>query len=366
MTVTLKLNAYRIFYMIFYIFFLFLLVLSFLFEDVRVVVKKRSYNIVVLILIVVAGGRYCSGADYESYKQIFESLDTYNLIGLIEPFFGFLMLICKLLIYDYNFFLVIIAVVSILLKVTFINKYSPYSFYSLCVYFAGLYLVQDMGQIRQGLAIGICWFAFIELANEKKMQYASLILLATFIHFSAFICFILYFLRNFSLTVHRCLAAFILCIACSSVVGNLLANLDVGNSFLQYKFNSYIDNDVYGNAIGLNWGIFLHIFILLAFIHFYDKIRLHKNIKRVLVNAYFIGNCIYFLCMKNEILAGRLSLYFFSIEIMLIPMLLNCMFSKRSKKYALLMYSFILLYFLYNQVTSVDNNLSSYKNIFFI
>lgn len=347
--------------MIFYILFFLILGLSFL----HCYCNRRftlAYSFIVLTLIFLAGFRYECGADFDSYKEIYNDVNENNYLSICEPVFGILNYGIKSF-FSFPVFLLVIASLSLCLKSKVILKYSCCPFYSLLLYFMSVFLTQDMGQIRQGLAVSVCWCAFPFLAERKMRKYILLVVLASLIHFSAFICLLVFFFRNLKLTYINTIITFVVCICMGQFVYSLLGNIDILGSFLQFKLHSYWGNDEYGSAIGLNWGIVLHLIVMFLLLRYYDILKLDDEIKKIFVISYFIGNCVYFLCMQIEIMAGRLSLYYISLDIILIPIIVYSVFNNRSRFCVLALHAILLYYLFASNLNLPDNNLIPYKNI---
>lgn len=282
------------------------------------------------LFIFLAGIRNYSGADFDSYQEIFYITSSeYNLF-FIEPLFGFLNFLISKISLNYNFYLFIIATISLTLKFNFIRNYSPYIFLSILILYCGNYIVQDMGQIRQGLAIGVTFISFKFLIDRKYIYFYFIVLLASLIHYSAIILCIAPFLVNLNINLFKAVGGWFL----SFIVGFYLKRYSstfmglesfFSNEYAANKF-SYIEDKDFNSQVGFSIGMIIRLIVLILAINInYSKIKtqIELNIYKTITNIYFSGGVVYFIFGFVEIYAARLSLYFTIYEILLIPLILK-------------------------------------------
>ena len=121
--------------------------------------------------------------DYESYLDYFRN-PTGIVASLIEPTFklinGFARLCGESLL-----LFVIYALLAIPLKINSILRLSPYWYLSILVWFAHLFIVQEMNQIRVAVSTSIFLFSIPYLAEGRKGKFALCSVLAILFHYSA-------------------------------------------------------------------------------------------------------------------------------------------------------------------------------------
>lgn len=172
-------------------------------EKTGVLTKKTIFYFLVCILILFGGLRYQTGPDYSAYKIFYDCYgQSFSIIGRFEPGYQIFTHICKnILNFDFTEFLFAFTCVSIMVKAVFFYKYFKYPILLLMLYFPYLFLFADFGQIRQGMAVGIIFWALPAIQNKKIIQFYLIWLLACSFHFSAFIFFPFYFLGRIHLNL---------------------------------------------------------------------------------------------------------------------------------------------------------------------
>jgi hypothetical protein len=91
---------------------------------------------------------------------------------------------------------------------------------------------------------------------------------------------------------------------------------------IDQKVSNYLedtDKTYTGKVVYSFIGVFSRLFILSLLCYVPTN---QESYKSFLVNLYFVGNCLFFLLGFNAILALRISLYFTSFEILVIPLVL--------------------------------------------
>ena len=146
-------------------------------------IRLLIYSLSVLVLILFAGLRgHNVGFDYESYENIFEDSDDILQVSLLEPAFKLWVWFWKPFA-SFQLFLLATAVLAVSLKVFFIAKYSFYPLVSLVVYFVTILLINDMGQIRYGLAMSLMLLFFHEIVRSHIKKAFFFFFLAVLFHY---------------------------------------------------------------------------------------------------------------------------------------------------------------------------------------
>lgn len=168
------------------------------YSDFNVSLRKLILIFLCTIFIVIASNRFwMSTSDTEAYLEFFEQFDDFWLGVLrFEPAFSLLTYSIKALYDSSYFYLFVIASIGVGLKFIAIRLYAPYAFLSLLLYFSKYFLLQDMIQIRAGVASAIFLLSIKHIQNRNFWLYTLYIFLASMFHFSAAFCIILYFICN--------------------------------------------------------------------------------------------------------------------------------------------------------------------------
>ena len=165
--------------------------------------NKAELIFISCLLILFAGCRQVGiDPDSLSYKEAWESIRSGKRIA-IDPSF---ILISKL-IPNFSILLLIYSLGGVLLKVVAAVKLSPFPFVSILVYFSHYFFLQEMTQIRAGLATGFLLWVIYYIVNQEKIKAFLILLLAIFFHSSAIIGLI-FFLIDYK---ENNLSKYILC-----------------------------------------------------------------------------------------------------------------------------------------------------------
>ena len=142
--------------------------------------------------------------DYEAYLNTFsvvmhgESNDGAGILPLFEPGFAFIVMACYKL-FDSNQAIAVMLVygtISIALKIFVFRKISFNPLLVLLLYYSHYFLIQEMTQIRFGMACSLFFLALYYYLEDKKLITLFFILLAIFFHNSAIIFPLLFLLRK--------------------------------------------------------------------------------------------------------------------------------------------------------------------------
>lgn len=333
--------------MIFLLIYIFILFTTFINLGVGNTKQMKYANTFLLLLFVfLASIRFESGADYTSYEEIFESTSEQFRPWLIEPLFSTLSFIIGIFSKNFNFFLFIIALISITLKFRFINKYSPYIILSTLIYFCGNYLSQDLGQIRQGLAIAFTFSALDKYLENNKKGFYLFTITASLIHYSAMIFILVPLIDKIHFNLLIKISTWVIAFLISFFfhpLNNVLFNLQnyILDPYLSTKF-TYLSVNEYNQQVDFGMGMIFRLFLLII-----SSMTIEKNKSAIpekyykqsltIINLYYFGGLIYFLTGIG-IYAGRLSIYFTLIEVILIPLTLKITRDKLLKFILLFVY----------------------------
>lgn len=152
--------------------------------------SSKQYIIFTIILILIVGLRGVGvDNDYSTYES-----SIYNNLSIGEPTFLLITFIIRTLgLPNYTLFLVY-AAIGISLKMRIIYKYSYLPIISFIIYLSNIIMLQDINQIRAGVATALFLTSIPYLAQNKKKIFACIILLATLFHFSSLLLLVLLFI----------------------------------------------------------------------------------------------------------------------------------------------------------------------------
>lgn len=310
-------------------------------EEISYPNLKRAFLLLIIAMIVMAGGRYFVGADYPVYKSMYEEgfplYTTYVDVWRKATFQDNAMeiewayvLINKVFFdlglpyYVLTFFL---ATLSLSIYYNVLIKYSPFASFGFLFYLLPLYFITECGQMRQGLGAAFVLLSIRYIINRQFWKFLLIIYLALGFHKSAIIFLPAYWIILLPFNAKRwfiflvasvLLAPFEIYNFFGSVVESLMPK-DVSNAYTGYSNDTYYGNDMKtGFADVINW---FFIVILLIFdkvgerkVYYYEYFR----------NLAFFGYCLFYIFRGNEIFATRLpGVYFAMAGYFLIPGILK-------------------------------------------
>ena len=293
------------------------------------VVNTVMYWLFVVVLICFAGLRTV-GVDMLNYAEIYKTLQSPNswnkwTVITIEP--GFKAIFYSLRSTSFQVALFVVATLAVLLKATFLKKYSPYPILSLVVYFTAIFIIKEMGQIRHGLAMGIVLWSFAALFEGNKRRFLVLSAIAIFFHWSAFCILPLYFLAD------KKIPTYLYGVSLGAVFVMIFFNLTaliagiidlVPIPGIEGRAGMYLkDNGQFTEKIGINSTFILLMIVMIVLLIFRKKLTEKYSYFDIILSIYFMG--IFYFGFFNSIseFAQRLTIYFRMIDILVLPMIVS-------------------------------------------
>lgn len=97
---------------------------------------------------------------------------------------------------DYQWFIVVVAVIVLCSEALLIQRYSPSPLQSILFYCGLLFFSFQMSATKQSLAMSILLFAFMAIVDKKPVVFIILVLFASFFHVPALIFLPAYWIAN--------------------------------------------------------------------------------------------------------------------------------------------------------------------------
>lgn len=217
------------------------------------------------------------------------------------------------------------AMMGVPLKIVAMRKISSFFFLSLVVYISNFYILLELIQIRIGAASAFILLSLIPLYKRKFLQFALLVSIATFFHFSSLYAFILWFLnpKDFN----RKKFVFILLVSYVFYFTGKVFLEGLFNEFVSFQFLSRFeayssatdDDDMAINPLGLY--AITRLAIVLFFISFSRKLQAFSPYFPLVLKIYTLGVATYIGFAMFPTISYRLGQLFMLVEILLIPML---------------------------------------------
>jgi len=286
------------------------------------------YNILGLILIIIASFRNGdSMPDYSTYVGLYHKIISGSFTYLIEISFIIISKIANILSEGNSVLLfTIYAILGVSLKFISIKHLTDLSFFSVIIYISNYFILQEMIQIRAGVATALILLSIKPLYERNFKYFLFLIGVAVFFHYSSFVFIFLWFLD--SKNINKKLYIFLILIAYIYYFSGFDLIVEIANiipiKFFSFKLISYT-NSARIQSLAINvFGIYAltRIIILLYFLYFSNIIQKRNKYFYLFLKFYALGIFSYLAFARFPDLAVRLSYTLTACEIMIIPTLI--------------------------------------------
>jgi len=318
-----------IYYSIF-IFWLGVLSLKKMYEDIKKVkikVKSKIYFVTAGIpLILVMGLRNISvGTDTIRYHFHYQ----FNTFRSAEPLYSHFTIFLNNLGVSFQTFLLINSFIVITAISLLYYKYSKNILLSYYLHVTIGLFTMSMTGLRQTLAVSLTVFAFIALMENKKILYFAISVAAYFIHNSAIIFLVVFFIRKIKLDRKKALLIYMGAVIVF-VMKNYLVNIVL--AIVPSRYLIYLQNAANINPLV----IIVSAAIPLASLLFWPKFQESKE-KNVFSTLYLMScmNLVINILAIDINLIERLTYYFIVYITVLIP---NVIDQIKQKDYRIVVY----------------------------
>lgn len=300
--------------------------------------EKIVFGILSVFMVLIASLRFETGPDWEFYNRIYLAANRSLIFhsNEAEPAFQLLFLFFKKTNLGFSALIFSVAVVSVLLKTTFIARYSSIPLLSLIVFLSN-FLIGEMGQIRQFLAIGICLWSVHYVLTQKPIRFLVLVFLAGTIHYSSLFFLVVYPLQFLKINwkVITISLSVVLLISLTSWFGILPYLVGFMPGYVQHKFAAYYTPD---HFFYLQNTIYFRLLIFVVAMFYLNRKDYFVNFN---INVYFFGILFYLLFIPIYNVSARGSVYFKFFEILLIPQIMLEL--NKAKRIQLVFFVLVLL-----------------------
>lgn len=289
-----------------------------------------------IMLICIAGLRYETGGDWDTYTLLFNKFPTFSrLIGRpaefadisVEEGFVLLCALVKSLGGTVQHLFFVVTFINITLITIALGKYTKYPVVALLCYYGILYFNLEMIYIRQATAVALCFFALQYIPSKRIVPHMIFILLACTFHRVAALMIPLYFFLNIKLPSWTYLAI----VGLGAVI--MLAGIPwiqtifltvagwLGENYAE-KAEVYTENAMFAVNRGLSLGFILNLAIFVVIIFFKRKIDALPY-GTIMLNMFFGSLVLYYYCFELVEVSNRVRLFFLIGIIALLPMVLE-------------------------------------------
>lgn len=319
---------------------------------ITIPIKPNKLFILVCLfsLVLISGLREGIG-DTTTYRNIYEENQfTWEYIQSKKDMgFGFLqMLLQQYVSQDSQVLIFTTALLTNLLIILVLYKYSRFIEISLYVYITGGLFLVSMNGIRQMLAAAIAFTAIKFLIEGKFKRYALIVIGASFFHQSALILLPIYFLVRFRAWSKATIAFVIL--AVFIVAGYEQFSSLLFNALEDTQYSGYVDFAEGGANI-----IRVAVEAVPLFIAYLGREKLKKLFpdSDMVVNMVLIG-FVFMVISTQEWIFARVALYFQLYQLILISWIPK-LFRERDQKFVYFgILACYLAYYYYENVITLN------------
>lgn len=315
--------------------------------------SKKEFICLVIVLVLSIGLRG-PGVDND-YTTYVASIGNYLTIS--EPTFIFISSLIQLLGLPAFILFVFYASIGVSYKMHTIYHNSSLPCVAIIIYISNIALLQDINQIRAGVATALFLIAVPYLAQRKMKKYLLLILLASLFHFSSLLYFMLFFFRKKELSSKTFLFWIFL-----PVIGyafyfllnqSLIENIPITpirNKLLMYKSLQEMGSEGFADINLFNPYFLFKLFIYYFLLRYYSFLKNKDENFTLYLKIFGISLFVFpVLGAVTPILGYRASDLFACIEILLFPYLFILFKGEKMKAicvgcYFLLLFSINILY----------------------
>ena len=320
--------------------------------------KKIIMLLAILLLSTISAIRYNVGGDYSSYKWIFDTIQSGNVVDIEKGYF-----VLNKLISNYPVLLFILTFSSLyMIFLSLKNLFPRYENFLFSIYIYLYYLQWNLGTIRQGISIAIFMLALTFLHRKKIFKYSLLILVACLFHKTSIILLPLFLLPFFPWKFW--ISIFSILILLKNIIITTIFNLI---THLNMNYVSYVSGSI-KNSFGFQnigfvfIGRIIMYFIFLIFLKNF-KYRFTKEEKNYLklLNKIFLCMLFLNLFLKDFGVAMRMVKYF---EIFcLLNMFWVTLKLFKNKKLIKVSFLFLGLFYFFNYI-KISETYYPYETIF--
>jgi hypothetical protein len=334
--------------------------------------KDLNYLILffcIFLLTFIAGFRGNIDGDYNSYLEMYNTINKHSNEYIVEPGYAIINTIFYKLGLSFHGLVFFIAILCIPPKLIFIYKYSDNYLLSILIYFSTFYFLFDFTQIRQGCAVTFFILSLRYIINKSFIKYLICILIASSFHVASLVLLPMYFFLNikYNQLILYCLLFFCTIITLLQYrfpILNFFLNLENINQVYLNKANYYNSSETF------SYLSIKQILLSFALVFIRDKlVDIKFSIKNILINIYLFGIIITTIFNQASEISYRLKWFFLWSECLVVIFIVNFLIIKYGIKrkflyFILIIYYNISLLILLNNLSNNGEFIFPYKLFF--
>ena len=293
--------------------FAIVVVLSFLEDYMPAWHKVILLFSICIALICIATFKPMTTADAGSYERYFYFNDSILIEAMTEPTYIYLSRLFLYFGFGVTAIFFTYALIAIPLKLTLLWKLTPFVFTAMIVYMGIYYPMQDVVQIRSGVAAAFLLWSMIPLQEGRYLQAIVLFLIATLFHYSSLAFLPILFVGNMEINKYW---KWILGVSIPICILLYLAGIGAVNLIpgeaIRGKLELYKEVSETGVGVGEEYIPYKQITfvgefaLLYVFIFFYETIHRHCRYAPILIKLLALEMGFLILFADIEVLGKRL------------------------------------------------------------
>lgn len=293
-------------------------------------------------------------ADYSTYIDYYENISNLP-ITFLEPSYFAISYFSKFVFNGYIGIFIVYSILGVGLKGFAIIRLTKYYSVSLILYFGSFFLLQEMTQIRVGVASAILLLSIPNIQEKKSVRFFVLVLIGCIFHYSLLVFLPFYFVNVNVINKKAYITAIVgVCIATFAGLNFITIIQYIRLGFLSDKITAYqlmLEKGMFGDISLINPLLFLRIVILVFFI-VYSKEMVVKNKYSIIITKVYAFSIIAFIGLSPlPAIAGRINQLLGVVEIVLVP---YGIYLLRPKYLAVVLFVIFALMIMYKQLYYSD------------
>jgi hypothetical protein len=290
--------------------------------------EKINYKPILIILaiwfIFHDGFRWGIATDWMPYYTYFSDSLTKNE-NIFELGYTWLNILIRSFTENYSVFLIIHAIIVYAIIIPTILRHSLHPLLSLFLFYC--LMLGYLGMNRQYIALAVFLYSFKYIFEHKFIRYLFCIFIALLFHRTAIIYFPVYFFfRKIPFTI-LIIFIFTACIISITNIMNMIPSelFNIFGKYLGQKMINYMNVATQNTLFFSVFGIIKRIFLFFVIIFFKKMIKKKDNLFYFYLNVYVFGAIAYILFNNTvfQTIVSRGLIYYFIIEIFLLPYLIT-------------------------------------------
>jgi uncharacterized membrane protein len=320
--------------------FIFLSVLALL-ESINPDIIPVGTDIFVFIILVVFAGSRPIGADNDSltYLAAFESFtypeeyfNDWAFWGQYEPFYYLIPTILKFTFEISKYYIVVFylyAFLGCLVTMTALKKLPSFYYTSILTLFCGLFIIQEMTQIRAAIAVGFYLHCIRFKVNQQWVKFIICIFISGLFHYSSVLIFAVLFVSERKFNRPILLAGIFLAFLLSFVnIEGILGRVGTVFELLASKQDAYIADASQEHLNKHSLVFILHLVNTLLLVVYADRIQEENKYTYIFAKLQVFGLILFQLLSPYPTIAYRIFDFFLTTHLITLA---ACLYLVRQK-----------------------------------